>query len=31
MTIREKIEGAMFGAIILIGLPLLIAAFQPAG
>ena len=30
MTLREKIEGAVFGGIILIGLPALIAAFQPA-
>jgi hypothetical protein len=28
MTIREKIEGAVFGAILLVGLPAVIFATQ---
>lgn len=29
MTLREKIEGALFGAAIAIGLPALLFATQP--
>jgi hypothetical protein len=28
MTMKDKIEGAMFGAILIVGLPLLIFAAQ---